>query len=123
MNNTKMENTAPFWKTKTLEQMSQDEWEVAYRRGILDTVLNGQGHLAAKDRLIWGRVGDIGYLNVLSNEGEGETTLETALDQAVAAFKGARAVIVPMMRATRGGLDPRIKSSNLLTNVLALRGE
>jgi branched-chain amino acid aminotransferase len=26
-----------------------------------------------------------------------------------------------MMRATRGGLDPRIKSSNLLTNVLALR--
>jgi branched-chain amino acid aminotransferase len=35
--------------------------------------------------------------------------------------EGARAVIVPMMRATRGGLDPRIKSSNLLTNVLALR--
>ena len=34
---------------------------------------------------------------------------------------GARAVIVPMMRATRGGLDPRIKSSNLLTNLLALR--
>jgi len=36
-------------------------------------------------------------------------------------LEGARAVIVPMMRATRGGLDPRIKSSNLLTNVLALR--
>ena len=35
--------------------------------------------------------------------------------------EGARAVVVPMMRATRGGLDPRIKSSNLLTNVLALR--
>jgi branched-chain amino acid aminotransferase len=35
--------------------------------------------------------------------------------------EGVRAVIVPMMRATRGGLDPRIKSSNLLTNVLALR--
>jgi branched-chain amino acid aminotransferase len=35
--------------------------------------------------------------------------------------EGARAVIVPMMRATRGGIDPRIKSSNLLTNVLALR--
>ncbi len=35
--------------------------------------------------------------------------------------QGARAVIVPMMRATRGGLDPRIKSSNLLTNLLALR--
>ena len=35
--------------------------------------------------------------------------------------EGARAVIVPMMRATRGGLDPRIKSSNLLTNLSALR--
>jgi branched-chain amino acid aminotransferase len=35
--------------------------------------------------------------------------------------EGARAVIVPMKRATKGGLDPRIKSSNLLTNVLALR--
>ncbi len=35
--------------------------------------------------------------------------------------EGARAVLVPMMRATRGGLDPRIKSSNLLTNLLALR--
>jgi branched-chain amino acid aminotransferase len=35
--------------------------------------------------------------------------------------EGARAVVVPMMRATRGGLDPRIKSSNLLTNLSALR--
>jgi branched-chain amino acid aminotransferase len=35
--------------------------------------------------------------------------------------EGARAVIVSLKRATRGGLDPRIKSSNLLTNVLALR--
>jgi len=35
--------------------------------------------------------------------------------------EGASAVVVPMMRATRGGLDPRIKSSNLLTNLSALR--
>ncbi len=35
--------------------------------------------------------------------------------------QGARAVVVPMMRATRGGLDPRVKSSNLLTNLSALR--
>ncbi|HEY7698451.1 MAG TPA: aminotransferase class IV [Vicinamibacteria bacterium] len=35
--------------------------------------------------------------------------------------EGARAVFVKMMRATRGGLDPRIKSSNLLTNLSALR--
>jgi len=35
--------------------------------------------------------------------------------------EGARAVVVPMMRAAPGGLDPRIKSSNLLTNLRALR--
>ncbi len=35
--------------------------------------------------------------------------------------EGASAVVVPMMRATRGGLDPRVKSSNLLTNLSALR--
>jgi branched-chain amino acid aminotransferase len=34
---------------------------------------------------------------------------------------GARAVFVTPMRATRGGLDPRIKSSNLLTNLMAFR--
>ena len=34
---------------------------------------------------------------------------------------GARAVFVDFMRATIGGLDPRIKSSNLLTNQLAYR--
>jgi branched-chain amino acid aminotransferase len=34
---------------------------------------------------------------------------------------GARAVFVKAMRATRGGLDPRIKSSNLLTNMRAFR--
>ena len=27
MNDTKMENTAPFWKTKTLRQMNEAEWE------------------------------------------------------------------------------------------------
>jgi branched-chain amino acid aminotransferase len=35
--------------------------------------------------------------------------------------EGARAVFVSPMRATIGGLDPRIKSSNLLTNLMALR--
>lgn len=35
--------------------------------------------------------------------------------------EGARAVFVTPMRATKGGLDPKIKSSNLLTNLMALR--
>jgi branched-chain amino acid aminotransferase len=35
--------------------------------------------------------------------------------------EGARAVFVPWMRANPGGLDPRIKSSNLLTNLIAFR--
>lgn len=36
-------------------------------------------------------------------------------------LEGARAAFVSPMRATQGGLDPRIKSSNLLTNLMALR--
>ncbi|MGH9332817.1 MAG: aminotransferase class IV, partial [Vicinamibacteria bacterium] len=35
--------------------------------------------------------------------------------------EGARAVFVSVMRAAPGGLDPRIKSSNVLTNLMALR--
>jgi len=84
--------------------MSQAEWEIAYRRHVLDTVLQGKGHQVAKDRLIWGRVGDIGYLNVLSNDGEGETTLATALDQVIAGFRGAHAVVVDVTN-NHGGYD------------------
>ena len=88
---------------------SEEDWEAAYRQGILDTVLQGKGHEAANDRVIWGRAGDIGYLNVLSmgrfsDDGNDGAALEAALDQAVAAFQGARAVIVDVTK-NHGGYD------------------
>jgi carboxyl-terminal processing protease len=80
----------------------QEEWLPDYRRGILADVLQGKGQQRANNRLIWGRVNDIGYLNLLSMDGlsargdvgEDKAVLDAALDEAVAAFEGARAVIV-----------------------------
>ena len=59
--------------------------------------------------MLWGRVGDIGYLNLLSMEGFGATrgdtsVLDAALDEAIAAFEGARAVIVDVSY-NLGGYD------------------
>ena len=80
----------------------EEEWLPDYRRGILADVLQGKGQQRANNRLIWGRVNDIGYLNLLSMDGlsaqrdvgEDKAVLDAALDEAVAAFKDARAVIV-----------------------------
>jgi carboxyl-terminal processing protease len=75
---------------------------------VLDTVLQGKGHRAANDKLLWGRAGDVGYLNLLSMGGfgatRGDTTaLDAALDDAIAAFDGARAVIVDISNNDGGG--------------------
>jgi carboxyl-terminal processing protease len=88
---------------------SEREWEPAYLRGILNTVLQGKGQQTANDKLIWGRVGDIGYLNLLgmanfSPGDDDDAVLDAALDQAIAAFKGARAVIVDVTN-NHGGYD------------------
>src|SRR5258708_34167993 len=86
---------------------ARDEpWQKAYRRGVLDGVLKGGGHETANHRLIWGRAGDIGYLNLLTMErftadsgrpADDPTALDAALDDAMAAFEGARAVIVAII--------------------------
>ena len=86
-------------------------WVAAYHRGVVDVVLQGKGRSAARDRMFWGRVGDIGYLNLTSMAGfsqglpGGDTSaLDAALDEAMAAFDGARAVIVDITY-NRGGYD------------------
>jgi carboxyl-terminal processing protease len=91
--------------------MDGNEWLPAYHRGILDVVLQGKGHQRANHRLFFGRVGDIGYLNLLSMEGlstlglrDDRSVLEGALDEAIAAFQGARAVIVDV-NYNLGGYD------------------
>lgn len=89
---------------------SERQWRQAYRRGILETVLQGKGVETANDRMIWGRVGDIGYINLLTlfgytkNGGGGLAAADTALDKAFAAFEGVRAVIVDVSSNT-GGSD------------------
>ena len=80
--------------------MRENEWLPAYRDGVLNVVLQGRGHETANQRLFWGLVGDIGYINLLSMErlsrslqSSDESALDRALDEAIAALSGARAVI------------------------------
>ena len=96
------------------DREAQRAWLHAYRDGILQTVLNGQGHHVANSRVFHGLIGgDVGYLNVVTMGGfvEGEPTLKEerrALDavlvEAVKSFQGARAVIVDVSN-NRGGHD------------------
>lgn len=95
------------------EREAKRDWLRAYRDGILQTVLKGAGHHVANQRIIHGRVGDVGYLNVLTMGGfvEGEPglaeerrALKAALDEALTSFQGARAVIVDVSN-NRGGHD------------------
>jgi carboxyl-terminal processing protease len=93
---------------------AKDEpWQKAYRRGVLEVLLEGKGHEAANNRLLWGRVDDIGYLNLLTMErftpgksrrGDDTSALDAALDEAMTAFQGARAVIVDISN-NDGGFD------------------
>ena len=90
---------------------SEKAWLQAYKRGVLDGVLKGKGHQVANNRVIWGRVGEVGYLNVVTmgafdKDGapDDPAALDKALDEALAAFAGAKAVIVDVSN-NRGGFD------------------
>ncbi|RKG98834.1 peptidase [Corallococcus carmarthensis] len=96
----------------------QREWMRAYRDGILQTVLRGQGHHVANQRVLWGFAAPrVAYLNLLTMGGfvagaEGETptlaqelaALEPVLDEALTAFAGADALILDVSN-NRGGYD------------------
>jgi carboxyl-terminal processing protease len=90
---------------------SEKAWLQAYKRGVMDGVLKGRGHQTANNRVIWGRVGEIGYLNVAAMGGFDKdaapgdpAALDKALDEALEAFAGAKAVIVDVSN-NRGGYD------------------
>ena len=90
---------------------SEKAWMQAYRRGVMDGVLKGRGHHAANNRVIWGLVDDIGYLNIAAmgdfdKDGSPSDTaaLDEVLDEALKAFEGAKAVIVDVSN-NRGGYD------------------
>lgn len=86
-------------------------WLQAYREGILTGVLKGQGRQAANNRVFWGRVDDVGYLNIVTMGAfarnaapDDPRPLDAVLDEAMAAFVGARAVVVDVSN-NRGGYD------------------
>lgn len=90
---------------------SEKAWLQTYKRGVLDDVLKGRGHQAANNRVIWGRVGEVGYLNIVTMGGFDKeaapgdpAALDAALDDALQAFDGAKAVIVDVSN-NRGGYD------------------
>ncbi len=89
---------------------AERKWRDAYERGVLEAVLQGKGHQTANGRLFWGRVADIGYLNLRSVAGfteqgsDDRSVLDAVLDQAMTAFRGARAAIVDISN-NRGGYD------------------
>jgi len=87
----------------------EQQWRQAYRREILDTILQGKGHDVANGHVIWGRVRDVGYINLLTlfgygPDGGGRAAADAVFDRAFAAFEGARAVIVDVSSNT-GGSD------------------
>lgn len=100
------------------EREVQREWMRAYRDGILQTVLRGEGHHVGNQRALWGFAAPrVGYLNLLTMGGfvageEGKTptlaqelaALEPVLDEALTTFAGANAVILDVSN-NRGGYD------------------
>lgn len=86
-------------------------WRRAYRQGITDTILQGNGHAGANDRIFWGTVGDIGYLNVVTmgrfggDDEEADLVIfDRVLDRVMNDFTGCRAVVVDVSN-NRGGYD------------------
>lgn len=86
-------------------------WLQAYREGILTGLLQGKGRQAANNRVFWGRVDDVGYLNVMTMGAfarnaapDDPRPLDAAMDEAFGAFVGAKAVVVDVSN-NRGGYD------------------
>jgi len=93
--------------SSTKDMPAQKAWLDAYREGIMTGLLKGNGHHVANKRIFWGRVGDVGYLNIVTMGAFGDddqAALAVVLDEAITAFSGAKAVIVDVSN-NRGGYD------------------
>ena len=85
-------------------------WSRRYRDGVV-SLLDGGGHQVANRRILWGRIGQVGYLNIVTmgvfaSEGAPDDTavLDAVLDEALTAFRGLPGVIVDVSN-NRGGYD------------------
>lgn len=90
--------------------LREREWLRRYREGVI-ALLDGGGHQVANRRILWGRIGTVGYLNIVAMgafDGDAApddfTALDAALDEAIAAFQGLSGVIVDITN-NRGGYD------------------
>ena len=84
-------------------------WNGRYRDGIT-ALLAGGGHHVANRRILWGRIGSIGYINVVAMGGFADAggddvvALDAALDAALTDFRDLPGVIVDISN-NRGGYD------------------
>ncbi len=85
-------------------------WSHQYRDGIV-ALLDGGGHQVANRRILWGRIGRVGYINIVTmgafsskSASDGTAELDAALDDALTAFQGLPGVIVDVTN-NRGGYD------------------
>ncbi len=88
------------------------EWLRAYRDGILQVILSGNGRQTANDRIFWGWAAPgVGYLNIVTMGGfadgapeQDSSALNAVLDEALSAFQRANVVLVDVSN-NRGGYD------------------
>lgn len=88
----------------------EKSWSRRYREGVV-ALLDGGGHQVANRRILWGTIGRVGYLNIVTmgafaEEGASDdaAALDMALDEALTAFQGLSGVIVDVSN-NRGGYD------------------
>lgn len=85
-------------------------WSRRYREGVV-ALLEGGGHQVANRRILWGRIGGVGYIDIVTmgafaskGASDDTTALDAALDEALTAFRGLPGVIVDVSN-NRGGYD------------------
>ena len=85
-------------------------WSRRYRDGVV-ALLDGGGHQVANRRILWGTIGRVGYINIVtmgafaSDAAPDDTAaLDLALDEALTAFRELPGVIVDVSN-NRGGYD------------------
>lgn len=88
------------------------KWRAIYRNNVAMTVLDGKYQVEADGRLIWGLIGDVGYINIPGMGGFSKTddiveelkAVNAAINSALAGLAECKAVIVDVTFNT-GGYD------------------
>jgi len=87
-------------------------WFTAHKNNIRQAILSGQENETFGGRIIWGTIGDIGYINFLGMRGFSDTELlqdemaaaKSAIDQVMSEIKSSKAIIIDVT-TNSGGED------------------